>query len=55
MSARSRVALAAALAIVGALGLWFAVLATLDTAEQGDCPTVNPPAAVPGPPVVAGR
>ena len=55
MSARAKAALVSALIIAASLGAWFGVLATLDTAEQGDCPAVNPPAAVPGPPVVVGR
>ena len=55
MSARAKAALVSVLIIGGSLAVWFAVLATLDTSEQGDCPNVNPPAAVPGPPVVVDR
>jgi len=55
VSARRRAVLASALVIGGTLGLWFGVLAMFDTAGQRDCPAVNPPAAVPGPPVVVGR
>lgn len=54
MSARRRAILASVLIIGGSLAIWFAALATLDTTGQGDCP-VTPPAAVPGPPVEAGR
>ena len=54
MSARAKAVLVSALIIVGALAAWFGVLA-LGTSGQRDCPGVNPPAAVPGPPVVVGR
>jgi hypothetical protein len=55
VSARHRAMIASALIIAASLGAWFAVLATFNTTEQRDCPVVNPPAAVPGPPVKAGR
>ena len=55
MNARRRAILASVLIIGGSLAVWFAALATLDTSGQRDCPAVNPPAAVPGPPVVVGR
>ena len=51
MSARAKAALVSVLIIGATLGVWFAVLATLDTSGQRDCPEVKPPAAVPGPPV----
>ena len=54
MSARAKAALVSALIMAACVGVWFAVLA-LSTSGQGDCPDVNPPAAVPGPPVEVGR
>jgi hypothetical protein len=54
VNARAKAALVSALIILGALAVWFGVLA-IGTPEQGDCPGVKPPEAVPGPPVEAGR
>ncbi|WP_406046569.1 hypothetical protein [Kribbella sp. NBC_00889] len=55
MSARAKAALVSVLIMAAVAGIWFGALAILGTPGQGDCPGVNPPAAVPGPPVVADR
>lgn len=54
MSDRAKAALVSVLIMAACVCVWFAALA-FSTSGQRDCPGVNPPAAVPGPPVVAGR
>ena len=54
MSARAKAALVSVLIMAALVGIWFAALA-VGTSGQRDCPSVNPPTAVPGPAVVVGR